>query len=442
MICPFCSLLCDEVDSQALDRLNCARRQNSLVHLRSLRSEPTRCDDDQRDVDASRQALRSASHVLVTGRIASVETARAALQFAAKYNATIDCAEDGNVFKNTLAIQRSGMNSVSLAEARDLSDVFIVVGNDSLLQSVPRMPNALANTSQADRLVLLLGDYSDVSINAWNAVGFNTWQVPIELDRIPAALSQWSKWTESKHGLVKLPETHCTHALFTSLHHAKYMTVIWSAETIRIEQADLWIESMLQWIASQNEHRRCTAIPWSSLDGTFQQVCTWTTGFPGRVYFRNGIPEYDPASNSYERWLRRHVGQTESKSVVVMIDETANPSSFAKQHHAKWSAPATKVAGTFHVPFAEPIAVPFAESLEPIASRTSSNSNTHWIELSGSSANFPTKIAGAEGTADMFRADQTVLARVRPPHEERSLDNSRQNGQLKSASEWLEELSK
>ena len=55
------------------------------------------------------------------------------------------------------------------------------------------------------------------------------------------------------------------------------------------------------------------------------------------------------------------------------------------------------------------------------------------IELTGNSKRFPTAVAGVEVTAEIFRADQTVLASVSP---ERKLGLS-----VKSAAEWLEGLS-
>ena len=54
------------------------------------------------------------------------------------------------------------------------------------------------------------------------------------------------------------------------------------------------------------------------------------------------------------------------------------------------------------------------------------------IELTGNSKRFPTAVAGVEVIADIFRADQTLLARISPT---RKLVSS-----VKSAAEWLEGL--
>jgi len=418
MICPFCSLLCDADD---LNEVCCSRRDSSLVEVTNIRlvshgstQRKIRSDSEYREGEATadpkpssagaslshpnhRQvdlplqlALRAATRILVTGRIASVQTARAAIAFAAKYNATIDCAELGHAFKNIQAIQRSGLNSVSLAEARDHSDVFIIIGNDQLLTKTPRMPQARANEKETKRTVLLLGDFNNSSIASWKGAGFDVWFVPCEMSVIPTALAQWSSWSESNSNDI----SGAGH-LFECLAQAKYTTILWSAENLQLKNADLWVERLLQWIAARNQITRCAALPWSSLDGTFQQVCTWLTGFPGRIAFRDGVPEYDPYCFSYQDWLAKKPGSSKVKSVMVVIDETASATPF------------------------------FDVSNLP--------TNTEVLELTAKSDAFPTAIAGVEVAAELFRADQTLLARVEPSVEPR-ID-------ARSAALWLEAMS-
>lgn len=388
MICPFCSLLCDADD---LNQVCCRRRESSLVEVTKMRSWHGSSILDSESVSNAINALRSATRILVTGRISSVQTARAAVAFAAKYNATIDCAEGGHAFKNILAIQRSGLNSVSLAEARDHSDVLIVVGDDQLLAKVPRIPSALANEKSVKQTVLLLGDFSEASMSIWREAGFDVWFVPCEMNAVPTALAQWSRWSDSNRDSLS-----AAGPLFEKLAQARYTTVLWSAENLQIENADLWVERMLQWIATRNENTRCAALAWSSLDGTFQQVCTWLTGFPGRIAFLARTPEYDPCRFSYQEWLAKKPTTDKRKSVLVVIDETASATPFFKVSDLP--------------------------------------TDTQVIEVTANSKTFPTAIAGVEIAADIFRADQTLLARVEPSIEPRSY--------AKSAPHWLEALSR
>jgi len=336
-----------------------------------------------------------------------VETARAAVAFASKFNAAIDCAESGHVFKNVLAIQRSGLNSVSLAEARELTDVYIIVGDDHFQTTVPRLPMALSNGQANAQTVLLLGNFSSASAEQWTKAGFDTWTIPCELSSVPSALSHWSFWMDASS--EQMGGAHPTvddisnespgmdsNPLFTRMRNANYTTVVWSAENLQMAQADLWVERLLQWIASRNETNRCAALPWSSTDGTFQQVCTWLTGFPGRVAFRNGIPSYDPHKNSYEQWMECTAINPREESVIILIDETVN-------------------------------SLPFLD-------RSQALQRSLLFELTPSSAQFPTKVAGIEEKTDLFRADQCLLARAEAAYCPRPF--------AESASDWLRELSR
>jgi len=392
MICPFCSLLCD---AENLDAIQCDRRTASLVQFEALRSQKGDLIADC--TKEAVQLLRAAKRILVMGRIASVESARAVVAFASKHNATIHCAESGHIFENVLAIQRSGLNSVSLAEARDHSDFFIIVGDESMMAAVPRMPFALSNGRPGQQTALLLGDFSIAATEQWKKVGFDTWSMPCDLSAIPSALAQWSRWSNSTPN-KPTHDTSPTNPLFERMARTAYMTVVWSAENLLIDQADLWVERLLQWIASCNEKTRCAALLWTSLDGTFQQVCTWLTGFPGRIKFRDGIPDYDPNRNSYERWIARTPIGKSHESVIVLIDET--------------------VASA---PFRHPESMPVSDKCQV-------------IELSRQSEKFPTAIAGVEVSANMFRADQTLLAHVSPTH--------RLGSRTKPVSGWLKALSK
>jgi len=403
MICSFCSLLCD-ADAAHGDRtkvFDCSRRDQSIVRLSAIRENQSAAPSElvERSLCEARAHLKAADRVLITGRIASVATARSAVRLAAELDATLDCAEEGHVFKNILAIQRSGLNSVSLAEARSMTDLFIVVGDDAMLDACPRMPMALQSDDGQQRMVLLLGSFRDESIQRWRESGFVVWSVECQISEVPKALNRCYEWVTGLRSTAANPGEG-SFTLFDSMVRSRYTTVVWSAANLQVQQPDLWVERMLQWIASQNETTRCAAIPWSSLDGTFQQVCTWLTGFPGRIRFQGNVPHYDPGTSSYDHWMAGSgelvMGQVAlDKSVVVVIDETATSTPFLPP--LGWNAQACRR-----------------------------------IELTPESEVFKTAVAGAEVPAEVFRADQTVLARVEPflaigTH-------------VRSASYWLEKL--
>jgi formylmethanofuran dehydrogenase subunit B len=391
MICSFCSLLCDghascEKRNQSIERLQCiplSQRESKLVHAEA-------------NLTTAAQKLRLAKRVLLTGRIACVETARAAVLFASKFNATIDFAEAGDLFANVQAIQRIGFFGASLAEIRSHADLIVIVGSDSVLKDFPRLPQVLRCDTHAGRTVLLMGQFEPGAVGAFRDCGFNAWSIRCSQKEIPTALSQWSGRTGDSH-LGGAQHSSCTQPLVEKMWSAKYVSVLWSTGGLDFDHRDLWVERLLEWIAQQNETRRCAGLPLSSLDGTFQQVCTWLTGFPGRVRFISGTPTYDPYANDYRRWVRQCMEFGAEGSMVLLVDETASASPFLLNDELV--------------------------ALEPAIDT---------IHISPASITFPIRLPGYELDSEMFRADQTVLARIRP--------GDMPNSPVPSAAQWLKRL--
>lgn len=354
----------------------------------------------------AQELVANAQHVLITGRICSVQTARSAVRLAQKIGATIDCAEDGILFRNIEAIQRAGANTISIAEARDITNAFVVIGDDRLLAAFPKLPESLHRDAQSplqstgNQTVILIGHWSEAALIAWRAAGFSAWTIPCAIESIPTALAQTTRMkTDSQSDLVQ--------TLLTS----RYTTVVWSAAFLDGEYPDLWCERLWQWIASRNESSRCSGLALSNFDGTFQQTCTWLTGFPGRVLFDGDYAAYDVNRNSYRTWLKQHSNEaTCASSVVICIDESASDTPFSLDCQS---------INTVHI----------------------CSSNTAFVNASHSRVvSLPAAVAGLDSASDMFRADQSILVRVGPACAERMGAPKSQSGVSPSASLWLDRL--
>jgi hypothetical protein len=225
----------------------------------------------------------------------SVDTTRRALRIAQRYQALVDPWESDAAFEGITAFQRVGAATISLAEARDISELLIVVGGDPLLEDYPRLPAALSRGVSIP--VLLLGSWSHVGCKPWLDAGFEVLAIDTQVSNIPRSLSEacacasiagWESETSRW------------------LHRSGYTTVLWSMKHLNIEYGDLWYESMMGWVARENETRRVGALVWNDLESAFHQVCTWWTGFPGRVRFFEDSVQYDPSRFTAQRWLDLH----------------------------------------------------------------------------------------------------------------------------------------
>jgi formylmethanofuran dehydrogenase subunit B len=66
---------------------------------------------------------------------------------------------------------------------------------------------------------------------------------------------------------------------------------------LAFDQAELTVQTLCSVVKDINQQgTRCSGFPLGGREGdqTANQVCGWTTGYPARVSFVRGYPEYDP----------------------------------------------------------------------------------------------------------------------------------------------------
>jgi formylmethanofuran dehydrogenase subunit B len=66
---------------------------------------------------------------------------------------------------------------------------------------------------------------------------------------------------------------------------------------LAFDQAELTVQTLCSIVKDLNQlGTRCSGFPLGGKEGdqTANQVCGWTTGYPARINFARGYPEYDP----------------------------------------------------------------------------------------------------------------------------------------------------
>jgi formylmethanofuran dehydrogenase subunit B len=68
----------------------------------------------------------------------------------------------------------------------------------------------------------------------------------------------------------------------------------------------LTVQTVCEMVKDLNKTTRCSGLPLLGREGdqTANQVCGWTTGYPARMRFSSGIPEYDPYLNDTQSLLQ------------------------------------------------------------------------------------------------------------------------------------------
>jgi formylmethanofuran dehydrogenase subunit B len=336
--------------------------------------------------------VRRANSVLVTGRIYTVESARSAIDFARRFDALIDPWDSDGAFDAIASMQRVGGYSVSLGEARDRSDLWIVIGDDRVLEQTPRLPEAMRCGRAVP--VLLLGRWSDSSIQAWSDAGFQTVCIETNIEQLPRILSQ----------TIRLGSEYCDSQTGKWILNAKYTTVLYAPQSLDIQNRDLWIDLIHRWVLQRNETTRIATLAWANLQATFHQTCTWLTGFPGRIRFENQSAQFEPNRYRAKDWCGQQASEPLGlhRPLLVWVDDSVEE--FPREFE---SLGIPKIA---------------------ISPRGCSPGLSEHVWL-------PTGIAGLNYGANMFRGDQTILAKV-------TCKDPKGYALQTSPTDWLERLTR
>lgn len=322
----------------------------------------------------------------ITGAIQTVETTRAVVGLASLSGAVIDRTESESTFRHVLAVQRSGMSTASMGEIRFRSDCIFVVGDESCLEQTPLLIENLTRLQQADALgrfrakrIVALGRWSSEGVKQLRANNNEVFAIWLEPQSIPRMLHQLSQISNER-----LLQSKNTAARWIA--EADYLSVVWCNSSLGFEQSDLWIESLYAWIIKENARRRVVGLPISGSGITFQQACTWLTGFPGRIRLLEGNVAYDPELFTTDNYLNKV-----DNVFVLKVDESLPPS----DDFGKGDDGSKRQSVSRNSAFADILIAPSPDS-----------------SLSPSGVFIPCSIAGFESAASMFRADGVVSVHV------------------------------
>jgi formylmethanofuran dehydrogenase subunit B len=91
---------------------------------------------------------------------------------------------------------------------------------------------------------------------------------------------------------------------------ASYGVLVWAPHALTFDGADLAVQMMTDIVRDMNKTHRFACLSLSGNDGaqTAASVCSWQTGYPLRVSFASGAPEYDPYRYDLARMIANGEG--------------------------------------------------------------------------------------------------------------------------------------
>ncbi|WP_427501307.1 formylmethanofuran dehydrogenase subunit B [Methylomonas sp. MED-D] len=249
--------------------------------------------------------LRDTQQPVITGCATDVNGMRALLALADKSGAVVDSSAFNNARRNLLALQDSGWMNTTLAELKNRCDVLLIVGTD-LEGFAPRfferyLWNAesmhLADTASREIIFLGKAPSGEASTSPTGKKAQVLTCADADLPDVVAVLAALVKKqpvvVQSVAGIAVAD----LQTIADQLKAAQYGVILWGAAALAYDHAELTVQALCNIVKDINlQGTRCSGFPLGGREGdqTANQVCGWTTGYPARVNFARGYPEYDP----------------------------------------------------------------------------------------------------------------------------------------------------
>lgn len=268
------------------------------------------------------QLLRDTQMPVFSGFGTDVRDTRAALSLIDRTRGVFDQARAESGLRNLLALQDAGWMTTTLGEVKNRTDVLLVVGSD-IESAFPRFyerfiwpADTLFGQDVNAREIIYLGRAP--SGVATTSPSGRPPQVldcaQSELPEVIGALTALAKGATLQSTTIAGLPLADLQAVVERLQRAHYGVVTWAAGQWDFPHADLAVQQLCRFIVLLNQTTRCNGLPLGGQTGdrTASQVCAWTTGYPTRVGFLRGYPEYDP----YRFALRTLLADGEADALV------------------------------------------------------------------------------------------------------------------------------
>jgi formylmethanofuran dehydrogenase subunit B len=228
------------------------------------------------------------------------------LALADRIGAVVDHMNSRAMMRNLLTLQDSGWIATTFAEVRNRADFVLIVGN--IEQRFPRFFERLLPQESmfvaGNREVVYLGEgHANPPASlprgaVWRSIACRN----ESLGEIFATLRSLLGNRELQAAQVDGTWISEWWSLVERMKQAKYGIVVWAAAEFDFPHAELLVQAMTSLVTELNETTRFAVLPLAGNDAdlTASQVITWQSGYPVRVNFAGGTPDYDPYHLSVE----------------------------------------------------------------------------------------------------------------------------------------------
>ena len=363
--CPFCGILCDDLEiSRTGSTLKVLKNGCGRAHGGFERTLPAakpmvkgKAVELPQAIEAAAALIKKAQLPLYGGVATDVDGVRAALSIADRTGGVIDHALSEGQFRNLKVLQSTGWIMSTLTEARNRADLFVIVGTDvhklhgRFFERIVCTPESMFEDEPSKRTVVFIGEGLDTSAAKGPRID-EVITLPCKLDKVGdvlAALRARLRGTDLKAlettneaasstsaskrrpGFLsalrppqRAAETTSSarpqaidgvsladiDALAERCKNARYGVMVWAPPGLNFPNADLTVQHISDVVKDLNLTTRFAGLSLGGNDGVVSgaAVGAWQTGYPLRLSYASGKPDYDIYRYSIGRMLAEKEG--------------------------------------------------------------------------------------------------------------------------------------
>ena len=323
---PFCGTLPDDLTVERTDKGLKVLKNGCAKSVAGFERKlpPASPQVKGKDVDLAKAIQEAAKLIgkaalpLYGGLATDVEGMRATMALAERSGGIVDHALSEAQYRNFKILQTTGWITTTLTEARNRADLFIIAGSDihklhpRFFETIVSPPDSMFDVTAPKRTVVFIGKGLDRS----GAKGARVGEVitlgckdeqAAELVALLRARLRGFRVKPPKLEGVTLAEID---ALAERCRGAKYGVVVWAPPSLNFPFAELAVEQFAGLVKDLNQTIRFAGLSLGGAEGatTAGAVCTWISGYPLRVSYASGAPDYDPYRWAIGRMLKEGEG--------------------------------------------------------------------------------------------------------------------------------------
>jgi formylmethanofuran dehydrogenase subunit B len=255
---------------------------------------------------------------LYGGLATDVEGMRAALALAERTGGIVDHAFSEAQYRNFKVLQTTGWITSTLTETRNRADLIIIAGSDvfklhpRFYETIISPPDSMFDVTAPKRTLVFIGKGLDAGITKGSRVGevITLACKPEQAGEVVGVLRARLRGFRLKPVKIDGVTLAEIDALAEKCKQAKYGVVVWAPPSLDFPFAELAVEQFAGLAKDLNQTTRFAGLSLGGGEGavTAAAVCTWISGYPLRVSYATGAPDYDPYRWSIGRMLKEGEG--------------------------------------------------------------------------------------------------------------------------------------